>query len=561
MTGDPAQHVADLTLSELLRRQARERPEAEALVYPTFANGGIELRLTFRQLDQRVDALARGLISLGIEKGEHVALWAANVPDWIPLEFALARIGAVLVTVNTALSREELAYLLGQSRSVAVIHTTRSGSNEASRSLDALIERGDPGVAGLRHRIWLPALPDDDPPVGLAPDGGAAALLSIEALVVRGRQVPDETLAARESACRPEELVNIQYTSGTTGFPKGVMLSHRNILGSGYVLGLQLGLTPEDRVALIVPLFHCFGCVVAVLGSYVHGAALCALPTFEAAPALKLLEVERCTIVHGVPTMFSAMLADESLPERSIRTLRAGLAAGAPCPVPLMKQVVERLRCAGLAVTYGLTEASPGVAGSLPDAPLEVRCETIGRPLPGVDVKIVDPANLQELPDGEPGELWVAGSNVMLGYHDDPQGTAEVVTSDGWLRTGDLCLRDEDGNLRVVGRLKDLIIRGGENIAPAEIENVLREHEGIQEVAVVGVPDEQFGERVAAAVVLRKGARLDPESYAALLEGRVAAFKVPELWKAFKKLPLTGSGKVQKYKLRERFKPADPTPA
>jgi fatty-acyl-CoA synthase len=543
----------ETTLSGLLRRRAGDRADTEALVYPAFALGGRELRLTWGQLDARVDAIARGLIHLGIAPGEHVAVWAPNVPDWVPLEFALARIGAVLVTVNTALSKQEVAYVLAQSKAVAVLHTTACGKNEVSRSLDALFKAGDPAVARVRQRVWLPQLPDDEPPMAVAPDGSVAAIRTLEALVERGAGVTNAQIAERESACRPEHLVNIQYTSGTTGFPKGVMLSHRNIVGNADTLARRMGLLPEDRLAMVVPLFHCFGCVVCVLGVASVGATLCAIPAFEPGAALRLVDEERCTILHGVPTMFSAMLAHEDAAKRNIRTLRTGFAAGAPCPVPLMKRIVEVLHCPGIAVTYGLTEASPGVSGSTPEEPLEVRCETIGKPLDGVEVRIVNPRTGKDSAKGKPGELWVRGPNVMLGYHDEPQATAAAVTPEGWLRTGDQCVLGKDGNLRITGRIKDIIIRGGENIAPAEIENLLREHEDILEAAVVGVPDEHFGEIVGAALILKPGAELDPPAYAALLDGRVAKFKVPERWQAFDALPLTGSGKVQKFKLRELF--------
>jgi fatty-acyl-CoA synthase len=553
----PLADDSDTTLSALLRRRAADRADTEALVYPAFSQGGTELRLTYAQLDARVDAIARGLTGLGIAAGEHVAVWAPNVPDWVPLEFALARIGAVLVTVNSALSRQEAAFVLRQSRAVAVLHTTVCGRNEVSRSLDGLFKDGDPAVGRVRHRVWLPLLPDDEPPMGVAPGGGIAAVPTLSAVVERGQGVTGEQLAARERACEPGQLVNIQYTSGTTGFPKGVMLSHRNIIGNARTLARRMGLAPEDRVAMVVPLFHCFGCVVCVLGAASAGATLCALPAFEPGAALRLVDEERCTILHGVPTMFSAMLAHEDAGRRNIRTLRAGFAAGAPCPVPLMKRIVDVLHCPGIAVTYGLTEASPGVSGSTTDEPLEVRCETIGKPLEGVETRIVDPAGGEDAPAGAPGELWVRGPNVMLGYHDDPEATAAAVTPDGWLHTGDQCVLGADGNLRITGRIKDIIIRGGENIAPAEIENVLREHEDILEAAVVGVPDDHFGEIVGAALVLRDGATLAPDAYARLLEGRVAPFKVPERWRAFDALPLTGSGKVQKYKLRELFAPAE----
>jgi fatty-acyl-CoA synthase len=542
------------TLSALLRDLARRQPGHEALVHPAFTFGGAGRRLSFAQLDARVDDLARGLIALGIGRGEHVAIWAASVPDWVPLMFALARVGAVLVTVNTALQHDEVAYVLRQSKAVAVLHTTRTGHNEASAILDALLAEASPAVARVRHRVWLPAAHDECPPQGMVPAASRGTLRGVEDLVVLGRLVPDGELAARERACAPGDVVNIQYTSGTTGFPKGVMLSHANVLHSGQRLGAELRTTADDRVALIVPLFHCFGCVVCVLGAWCFGATLCCIPQFQPGAALDLLEAERCTLVHGVPTMFSALLAHPDLPRRRLATLRAGLMAGAPCPPPLVRAVAERLPCAGISVTYGLTEASPGVAGSPPDAPAARRFETIGLPLPDVELRIADPATLQELPDGRPGELLVRGGNVMVGYHDEPEATARAITPDLWLRTGDQVVRGADGLLRIVGRIKDVIIRGGENIAPAEIEAVLREHPDIADAAVVGVPSEYFGEEIAAALILRDGARFDPEAYAALCTGRIACFKVPAVWKQVAAFPLTGSGKVKKYQLREQLR-------
>jgi len=574
------------TLSALLRGLAVRQPEREALVHPAFTFGGRERRLTFAQLDVRVDELARGLLALGVGKGEHVAIWAASVPDWVPLMFALARIGSVLVTVNTALKHDEVAYVLQQSKAVAVLHTTRTGHNEASAILDALLAEGHHSVSRVRHRVWLPTSHDDRAPAGVAPHAahpprpapaagtpeaapgaapgstpGAAPyaaprapLLDVEALVALGRAVSAATLAERERGCLPGEVVNIQYTSGTTGFPKGVMLSHANVLHSGTRLGAGMRTTPDDRVALIVPLFHCFGCVVCVLGAWCFGATLCCIQHFDPAAALELLEAERCTLVHGVPTMFSALLAHADLPRRRLTTLRAGLMAGAPCPPALMRAVAESLPCPGISVTYGLTETSPGVSGSPPDAPTGRRFETIGQPLPDVELRIVDPATLVDVPDGERGELLVRGGNVMVGYHDEPVATARTITPDGWLRTGDQVVRGDDGLLRIVGRIKDIIIRGGENIAPAEIESVLREHPDIADAAVIGVPSEYFGEEVGAALILRAGARFDPDAYTSLLTGRIARFKVPSVWKHVTAFPLTGSGKVKKYQLREQFR-------
>jgi fatty-acyl-CoA synthase len=544
------------TLSALLRALGQRQPDHEALVYPGFTLGGAALRQSFAQLDARADELAWALLALGLQPGEHVAVWAANVPDWVPLEFALARIGCVLVTVNTGLKHEELGFVLKQSRAVAVLHTTRTGSNEASAELDLLLAENDPAVARLRHRLWLPSTPEDERPIGVAPGGGKGALPDLATLVERGealRAEQPDLLARREAATRGEDVVNIQYTSGTTGSPKGVMLRHRNLLHSGYALGGLLRTTPEDRLAVMVPMFHCFGCVVCVLGAFCYGATLCLIPGFDAGAALRLVEEERCTLIHGVPTMFSAMLAHADCGRRGTGTLRAGLAAGAPVPVPLMQAIVERLGCTGMSVTYGLTEAAPGVSGSPPDAPLAVRAQTIGRPFPGVEVLICDPQKLRPVAEGQRGELLVRGPNVMAGYHEDDEATKRALTSDGWLRTGDLVERDPSGELRIVGRSKDIIIRGGENIAPAEIENLLREHPDVLDAAVVGVPCERLGEMVAAALILKQGAVLDEEEHRGRLKDRLASFKIPERWLAVASFPLTGSGKVQKFRLRERF--------
>ncbi len=544
MTDPTFAPVSTGTLSGLLRSLAAIQPERGALVYPAFAHAGREIRLTFAALDARVDDLAKGLVADGIERGDHVAVWGSNVPDWIPLEFALARIGAVMVTVNTALKRDEVAYVLQQSKAVAVIHTSRTGTNDASAILDDLFTSGDPSVRLIRRRIWMPSAPGDAPP---------ATVATIDAVCLEGRAVSDEALARREHRCAPDDVVNIQYTSGTTGFPKGVMLSHANLFHSGFAIGDELRMTPDDRVAVIVPLFHCFGCVVAVLGAYTHGAGLAVIPAFEPEAALRLVHEERCTVIHGVPTMFGAMLEHPTRARYDTSCLRTGLAAGSPVPEPLMRRIVDELHCAGMCIAYGLTEASPAVAGTVPEDDFGARCGTIGRELPGVEVRIVDAESGARVPDGERGELQVRGPNIMVGYHDEPEATAAAVTPEGWLRTGDQAVRGADGLLRIVGRIKDLIIRGGENIAPAEIESVLREHPDIVDAAVVGLPDEHFGEQVAAALILRDGCDLDPPSYEALLQERVAKFKVPKAWYRLEGFPLTGSGKVRKFLLRERL--------
>jgi len=566
MSLPPPRH--DRLVSGLLREQAAERPDKEALVYPAFTRNGHALRLTFLQLDAEVDRLARGLLALGIRRGEHVAVWAGNVPTWVPLEFALARIGAVLVTVNTSLQPAEVAYVLRQSHAVAVIHTTRNGSTEASAILDALFAGeatdGSPAGAGpadrvssgpgpqalptrLRLRIWMPALPDDTPPTLHPPAAGAA--VTLQQLFERGETISLDEVRAVEDALDPDDVINIQYTSGTTGFPKGVMLSHVNMITSGYALGDELELTADDRIVLMVPLFHCFGCVVAVLGTYTFGASLHALPAFDPGDALRLIHEERCTVIHGVPTMYGAMIAHPDRGQYDTSSLRTGLAAGAPCPVPLMAAIRDELQCDGILIAYGLTEAAPGVSGCRPGDSFEARSETIGRPIHAVEMRIADPATHATLPDGAEGEIQVHGPNVMVGYHNDPQATAASMTPDGWLRTGDLGTRGPDGLYRVVGRIKDIIIRGGENIAPAEIENILRAHPDVLDAAVVGIPDTKFGEEVVAALRLAPGKSLNVNSYKAALDGRIGSYKQPKTFHAFDAFPLTGSGKVKKFLL------------
>jgi fatty-acyl-CoA synthase len=536
-------------LGDLLHRLAHERGAAEALVYPAFAHGGHALRLDFAELDRQVDQVARGLHALGIQAGDRIAVWAANVPDWIRLEYALARIGAVLVTVNTSLQRDEVAYVLEQSRSVAVFHTSRTGTNDASGILDELFQDAPPAL--LRMRVWMPCSPDETPPRLVAPPSGQA--LSMADVVARADDTSPEQLREREARLDPTDVVNIQYTSGTTGFPKGVMLSHRNILASSFALGDLLHLTPDDRTALMVPLFHCFGCVVAVLGTHVYGASLHCIPSFEPEHALRLVHEERCTIIHGVPTMYGAMIAHPERAKYDTSSLRTGLCAGAACPVPLMRAIRDDLQVDGITVAFGLTEAAPGVSACPPEDPFEARSETIGRPIHGVEIRITDPATGDERPAGQEGEIRVRGPNIMVGYNDDPQATAAAITADGWLCTGDLGVADEQGLLRVVGRIKDIIIRGGENIAPAEIENVLREHPDIIDAAVVGIPHERFGEEVAAALVLADGRSPDPEAYAQLLDGRIAGFKHPKHYCDYEVFPLTGSGKVKKFVLSKEI--------
>jgi fatty-acyl-CoA synthase len=480
----------------------------------------------------------------GVAPGDRVAVWATNVPEWIVLQFALAKIGAILVTVNTALRASEVEYLLRQSETSTLV-TIRG-----FRSVDYLDELRSVGVLGQSAERRAAAWPllqrvifiGDDCPDGLIP---------FDRLRSEGRQTSEKTLDALESAVGLDDVINMQYTSGTTGFPKGVMLSSRNIVNNGYWLGAGLAFTPADRLCLCVPLFHCFGCVIGVLGAYTHGACLCPVEWFDPRRVLETIERERCTALYGVPTMFLAELEDPEFSRFDLTSLRTGVMAGALCPEPLMRRVIAAMHLPEMTIAYGLTETSPGLTQTPRDAGLEQRTQTVGGVLPEIEVRIVDPASGEDVAPGERGELWARGYVVMKGYYNMPEQTAAAITRDGWLRTGDQASIDADGNVRITGRIKDLIIRGGENVAPKEVEDVLRQHPAVADVSVYGVTSEFFGEEVAAAIRPHPGASIDAAGVMQFCQQRLARFKVPRFVRVVDGFPMTASGKIQKYKLRE----------
>jgi fatty-acyl-CoA synthase len=523
----------DVTVGALLTRLAEALPDNDALVY---GDGGP--RWTFAQLEVEAREIARGLLALGVKPGERVAVWATNVPEWVVLQFALAKIGAILVTVNTALRGQEIDYLLRQSGTGTLV-TIRGFRDvdyiQVLRDIGAL---GDGGYAGLERIIFIGA----DPPPGTVP---------YDELHTHSQRASEDQLSACERGLTLDTVINMQYTSGTTGFPKGVRLSSRNIVNNGYWLGVGLGFTPRDRLCLCVPLFHCFGCVIGVLGAFTHGACLCAVEFFEPRKVLETVARERCTALYGVPTMFLAQLEHPDFATFDLSSLRTGIMAGSLCPEALMRRVIADMHLPEMTIAYGLTEASPGITQTARDDSLDRRTQTVGRVLPEMDVKIVDPCNGATVRTGEPGELCVRGYNVMQGYHDNDAATRSAIDSDGWLRTGDQATVDGDGYLRITGRIKDLIIRGGENIAPKEIEDLLGEHPAVADAYVYGVANEWFGEEVAAAVRLKAGASTSVEALAAFCESRIARFKVPRLIRFVDGFPMTASGKIQKYKLRE----------
>ena len=516
----------DITVGALLTRLARALPDHEALVYHQR-----NLRWTFTALEQEARLIARGLIAAGVARGDRVAVWATNVPEWTVLQFALAKAGAVLVTVNTSLRAREVEYLLRHSEAATLI--TIAGF----KGVDYMTEFRQSGAPVPRVIFIGDSCPTDAMPY--------ARLRELAA------SVSDADLDAREAMVGVDQVINMQYTSGTTGFPKGVMLSSRNIVNNGYWIGEGLGYTPADRLCLCVPLFHCFGCVLGVLAAFTHGACLCPVEFFEPGRVLETIDREQCTAVYGVPTMFLAELEHADFARFSMRSLRTGIMAGAVCPEPLMRRVIDEMHLPELTIVYGLTETSPGLTQTPRDADLTERTQTVGRVLPEVEVRIVDPQTGATVATGIDGELWARGYVVMQGYHQMPEATAAAMTPDGWLKSGDQASIDAAGRVRITGRIKDIIIRGGENIAPKEVEDVLRGHPAIADASVYGVGSEFFGEEVAAALRLRPGATIDPDEVQAFCRERIARFKVPKLIRVVEDFPLTASGKIQKFQLRE----------
>ena len=521
----------DITVGDLLSRLARALPSRDALVY---LDGP---RYTFATLDEEARTIARGLRALGVRPGERVVVWATNVPEWVVLQFALAKIGAILVTANTSLRARDIDYLLRQSEAATLI--TIRGFKEVDY-VDALVEIGATAkrIPTLERLIFI----GPDTPPGFAPYADIRA---------RAGEVSDAELDRLGRSIGPDDVINMQYTSGTTGFPKGVMLSSRNIVNNGYQLGGLLGYTPADRLCLCVPLFHCFGCVIGVLGAFTHGTCLCAVEAFDPTRVLETIDREKCTALYGVPTMFIAELESKEFARFDLTSLRTGVMAGALCPEPLMRRVMTEMHLPEITIAYGMTEASPGITMTPRDASVERRSQTVGKVLPELDVKIVDPSTGAERAAGERGELCCRGYNVMKGYYNNPDATRAAVDAEGWLRTGDEASIDADGYVRITGRIKDLIIRGGENIAPKEIEDRLREHAAVADAYVYGVADSFFGEAVAAAVRLKPDAKAQEAELVAWCAAALAKFKVPRYLRLVSDFPMTASGKIQKYKLRE----------
>ncbi|OKO95353.1 Long-chain-fatty-acid--CoA ligase [Geobacillus proteiniphilus] len=534
-----------VTVGKLLEERARQYANHEAVVY---ADRG--LRLTYRQFNDYCRLVARGLMRLGIEKGEHVAIWATNVPEWIACQFATGKMGAVLVTVNTNYRAAELEYLLKQSDSTTLFLIEQYRDSSYIDILYEIVPELRISAPGQLQSKRLPKLKN----VIFLGDKRYPGMFTWNDILAMAHDVSEEELDERMESLDPHDVINMQYTSGTTGFPKGVMLTHYNIVNNAHQVAQCMGLGEGDRLCIPVPFFHCFGCVMSTLACVTVGATMVPVVEFHPKRVLETVEAERCTALHGVPTMFIAELNDPDFAKYDLSSLRTGIMAGSPCPVEVMKAVIEKMGMKDITIAYGQTEASPVITQTRTDDPLELRVETVGRALPGVEVKIVEPGTNKEVPRGVQGELCTRGYHVMKGYYNNPEATNEAIDQDGWLHTGDLATMDENGYCRITGRLKDMIIRGGENIYPREIEEFLYKHPKILDVQVVGVPDEVYGEEVMAWIILKDGETATAEEIREFCRGNISRHKIPRYIEFTDSYPMTASGKIQKFKLREMAK-------
>ncbi|MGH3969175.1 MAG: AMP-binding protein [Mycobacterium sp.] len=520
-TGTP---ILEETIGANLERMVARDPDAEALV-----NLAGNRRWTYRELNADVDHVARGLMASGVQRGERVGIWAPNCAEWTMIKFATAKIGAILVTVNPAFRTHELAYVLNQAGVRTLIAVTAFKTSDYVEMAEAV----RPTARCLKEVVFL--------------DTGDWDHLRSRAELVTG-----DDLKTRMTGLDNREPINIQYTSGTTGFPKGATLSHRNILNNGFFVTELLGVGPDDRLCIPVPFYHCFGMVMGNLGCVTHGAAMVIpAPGFDPASTLAAIESERCTAVYGVPTMFISMLGHPGFAGCDLSSLRTGIMAGSVCPIDVMKRCIDEMSMTDVAIAYGMTETSPVSCQTLANDDLERRTATVGRAHPHVQIKIVDPDTGDTVQRGRPGEFCTRGYSVMLGYWHDEAKTHEVIEDDGWLHSGDLAVMRDDGYCTIVGRLKDMVIRGGENVSPPEVEAFLRTHPDIEDAQVVGVPDETYGEEICAWIQMKPGRRaLDVDAVRAFAAGELAHYKIPRYVRVVDGFPMTVTGKIRKVDLR-----------
>jgi fatty-acyl-CoA synthase len=532
----------DLTLGQWLEHWAETTPDKEYIVY-----SDRDLRFTWKTFNERVDRMAKGLLAIGVKHGTHIGLWATNVPDWLTFLYAGAKIGAVLVTINTNYKQNELEFLVKDAdiqtlcitdgvfdgNYIDMTYTMLPELRESQRGY--LISKRFPMMKNVVY-------------IGQEKYRG---MYNTPELLLLGENIDDKTLEEAKKKVSCYDVVNMQYTSGTTGFPKGVMLTHHNISNNGFFTGEGMGFTSDDKLCCCVPLFHCFGVVLATMNCLTHGCTEVMVEKFDPLVTLASVHKERCTALYGVPTMFIAELNHPMFKMFDLTSLRTGIMAGSLCPIELMRAVTEQMHITYITSVYGLTESSPGMTHSVLADSFEARCTTVGKEYPNTEVAVLDHETGKECPVGVQGEMCCRGYLIMKGYYNNPEATAEVIDKNGWLHSGDLGIKDENGYYRITGRIKDMIIRGGENIYPREIEDFLYHLEGVKDVQVAAVPSKKYGEEVGAFIILHKGVTMTEEIVKDFCRGKIAHHKIPKYVFFVDAFPMTGSGKIQKFKLKD----------
>jgi len=533
------------TIGEVIRDAAHRYPLTDALIHP---DSGVHFN--YQQLYDQCRKVAKGLIALGVKRGDHVSVWTTNIPEWVYLQFALGMVGGVLVTVNTNYQSHELEYILKQSDSGVLFVMESYRDVNFYETVRRVVPELD---LANQQNLTSAKLPLLKSVVYIGKRERITGMMYFEEMVKRGENISDKELDERIESLDENDVINMQYTSGTTGFPKGVMLTHRNVVNNARMVGDVMGMTHKDKLLIQVPFFHCFGCVMSTMNCVYHGSTMVVLEFFDPLKALAAIAAERCTAVNGVPTMFVAILNHPDFDRYDLTSLRTGIMAGAPCPEETMNQVRDKMHCEEIVIAFGQTESAPVMTMTRRDDPVKLRVSTVGRLLPDIEGKIVNPETREDVPPGVQGEIVTRSDCVMKGYYKMPEATAEAIDKEGWLHTGDLGKMDENGYFKVTGRIKDMIIRGGENIYPREIEEFLYQHPKVINVQVIGIPDMKYGEQVLAAIQLKNGQEATAEELVEFCKGKIARHKIPKYWEFVDSFPMTASGKVQKYKMKEIF--------
>ena len=533
------------TIGQVIQEAALHYPENPALIQPEF-----KLRQNYRDFYASCRETAKGLMAMGVKRGDKISVWTTNIPQWVYLQFSLGMIGGILVTVNTNYQSHELEYILKQSDSTTLFLIDSYRDTSFYNTVRNIIPEVDGCKPGHLVCAKLPLMKNI---VYIGEKVSTPGMFKFTDMINMGKSITDQELEDRMNSLDDQDVINMQYTSGTTGFPKGVMLTHHNIVNNARMVGDVMGMTDTDSLLIQVPLFHCFGCVMSTLNCVYHASAMVLLEFFDPAKALQTIDAQRCTAVNGVPTMFVAMLNHPDFDHYDMSSLRTGIMAGALCPEETMNQVRTKMHCSEVVIAFGQTESSPVMTMTRRDDPVKLRVASVGRLLPDIEGKIIDPETGNDSPVNVQGEIVTRSACVMSGYYKMPEATTEAIDKESWLHTGDLGEVDQNGYFKVTGRIKDMIIRGGENIYPRELENFLYKHPKVMNVQVIGISDKKYGEQVLAAIQLKDGQKATPEEFSEFCKGKIARHKIPKYWEFVDTYPMTASGKIQKYKVKEIF--------